>query len=162
LTQLAISTARQSPKVLTAGGTAFELIPKAGGGWREKVLHSFGEGEDGFQPYGGLIIDASGNFYGTTTFVGVYSNKYGTVFALTPKAGGGWTGKVLHSFDNKGADGIDSQAGVIIDGSGNLYGTIQGGGAYAKGTVFELTPKAGGGWTEQVLHTFNGKDGIEV
>jgi hypothetical protein len=69
--------------VLTAGGTAFELIPKAGGGWREKVLHSFGEGEDGFQPYGGLIIDASGNLYGTTTFVGVYSNKYGTVFALT-------------------------------------------------------------------------------
>jgi hypothetical protein len=32
------------------------------------VLHSFGEGEDGFQPYGGLIIDASGNLYGTTTF----------------------------------------------------------------------------------------------
>jgi hypothetical protein len=42
-----------------------------GGGWKEKVLHSFGEGEDGFQPYGGLIIDASGNLNGTTTFVGV-------------------------------------------------------------------------------------------
>jgi uncharacterized repeat protein (TIGR03803 family) len=66
----------------------------------------------------------------------------------------GWTEKVLHSFDNKGADGIDAQAGVVIDGSGSLYGTIQGGGAFAKGTVFELTPKAGGGWTEQVLHTF--------
>ncbi len=57
------------------GGTAFELIRKAGGGWREKVLHSFGGGEGGFQPYGGLIIDASGNLYGMTTFVGAYNNK---------------------------------------------------------------------------------------
>src|SRR5580704_3011288 len=200
------------------GGTAFELIPKAGGGWREKVLHSFGLGEDGFQPYGGLIIDASGNLYGTTTFVGGYNNKYGTVFELTPeasggwketvlhyfnqngkdgiwpnaslilgaggnlcgttplggaygsgtvfeltpKAGGGWTEKILHSFHNNGADGIVPQAGVIIDGSGSLYGTTQGGGVYGKGAVFELTPKTDGGWTEKVLRSFNGKDGLEV
>jgi hypothetical protein len=87
------------------------------------VLHSFGEGEDGFQAYGGLIIDASGNLYSTTTFVGAYNNKYGTVFELTPKAGGGWTEKVLYSFDNKNADRTDPQAGVFIDGSGNLNGT---------------------------------------
>src|ERR1019366_8148458 len=34
-------------------------------------------------------------------------------------------------------------------------------GAYGFGTVFELTPKKGGGWTEQLLHSFNnnGTDG---
>jgi hypothetical protein len=33
------------------------------------------------------------------------------------------------------------------------------GGANNDGTVFELTPKAGRGWAEKVLHSFNYKDG---
>ena len=28
------------------------------------------------------------------------------------------------------------------------------------GTVFELTPTKGGGWTETVLHSFDGTDGV--
>jgi uncharacterized repeat protein (TIGR03803 family) len=64
---------------------------------------------------------------------------------------------VLHSFN--GNDGVFCYAGVVFDTSGNLYGTLVEGGAYNNGTVFELTPQAGGGWTEKTLHSFNDKDG---
>jgi uncharacterized repeat protein (TIGR03803 family) len=130
-------------------GTVFELTPKAGGGWTEKVLHNF-DGTTGGSPQAGLIFDGSGNLYGTTPIGGVYS--YGTVFELTPKAGGGWTQKVLHNFNSK--DGANPYAGVIFDGDGNLYGTTSAGGSDTVGTVFELTPKTGGSWTEKVLHSF--------
>src|ERR1039458_2304305 len=143
------------------GGTVFELTPAAGGGWTEKVLYSFGNvaDADGANPFAGLVFDAAGNLYGTTYAGGTYRN--GTVFELTPAAGGGWTEKVLHNFNNNGTDGATPLAGLILDAVGNLYGTTQVGGTYNYGTVFELTPVAGGGWTEKVLHTFNGTDGFE-
>jgi uncharacterized repeat protein (TIGR03803 family) len=136
----------------------FELTPTAGGGWTEKVLYSFGNGTDGAYPLAGLIFDAARNLYGTTSGGGTYGD--GTVFELTPAGGGGWTEKVLYSFGN-GTDGSDPWAGLIFDAVGNLYGTTYGGGTYNYGTVFELTPTAGGGWTEKVLHNFNynGTDG---
>ncbi len=147
-------------------GTVFELTPAAGGGWTEKVLHSFPDynGTDGTSPYAGLIFDAAGNLYGTTSQGGTYIFR-GTVFELTPAAGGGWTETVLHSFGN-GADADSPQAGLIFDAAGNLYGTTVEGGTgsnciFGCGTVFELTPAAGGGWTEKVLYSFNanGTDG---
>jgi uncharacterized repeat protein (TIGR03803 family) len=140
------------------GGTVFELTPQAGGGWTEQVLHSFQGGADGAQPYAGLIFDAAGNLYGTTYFGGAYG-YYGTVFDLTPAAGGTWTEKVLYNFSGF-PDGINPVGGLIFDGTGNLYGTTYLGGTYGKGTLFELTPAGGGTWTEQVLHNFgNGNDG---
>jgi uncharacterized repeat protein (TIGR03803 family) len=67
---------------------------------------------------------------------------------------------VLHNFNNNGTDGASPQAGLIVDGAGNLYGTTNNGGTYNYGTVFELTPAAGGSYTEKVLHNFtNGADG---
>jgi len=157
-------------------GTVFELTPKAGGGWTEKVLHSFSEKDPvGFNPSSGVIFDSSGNLYGTTSGGGRFGCGYGgtlcgTVFELTPKAGGGWTEKLLHSFKPDGKDGQNPRAGLIFDTSGNLYGTTWYGGSgacfdgngHGCGTVFELTPRAGGGWTEKVLYSFNdsGKDGI--
>src|SRR6202047_201203 len=63
-------------------------------------------------------------------------------------------------------DGAGPAAGLIMDASGNLYGTTATGGAYSNGavqgngTVFKLTPPAtGGSWTESILHSFNGTDG---
>jgi uncharacterized repeat protein (TIGR03803 family) len=68
--------------------------------------------------------------------------------------------KVLYTFTG-GVDGSQPyQAGVIFDPAGNLYGVTQYGGAYGKGTVFQLTPSTGGAWTETVLHSFTaGTDG---
>jgi uncharacterized repeat protein (TIGR03803 family) len=142
-------------------GSVFELTPGAGGTWTETVLYSFGGGV----PQGSLILDAAGNLYGTTYVGGVYGNG-GTVFELRPKAGGGWTKKVLHSFNpNNGKDGHNPVAGLIFDTAGNLYGTTYGGGAHCTGcgTVFELTRTAGGGWKEKILHSFshNSNDGFD-
>ena len=83
-----------------------------------------------------------------------------SVQAQTPSAGGTWTEQVLLSFD--GTDGADPLANLIFDAAGNLYGTTYAGGSYGLGTVFELTPSMGGGWTEKVLHNFGqGSDGSQ-
>jgi len=131
-------------------GTVFELSPRAGGGWMETVLHSFGNNRDGQGPGSGVIMDDAGNLYGTTLMGGIHNS--GTVFELSPRAGGGWTETVLHNFGN-GSDGQSPSGGLIMDGVGNLYGTTDGGGIHGAGTVFKLSPRAGGGWTETLLHS---------
>ncbi|MFI5115931.1 MAG: choice-of-anchor tandem repeat GloVer-containing protein, partial [Terriglobales bacterium] len=140
-------------------GTVFELTPTAGGTWTEKVLYSFkNDGTDGSNPKAGVIFDAAGNLYGTTSLGGAgvcQGAGCGTVFELTPAAGGTWTEKVLHSFGGA-TDGVIPEAGLIFDAAGNLYGTTGYGGPYNWGTVFELTPAAGGTWTENVLYSFQG------
>ena len=141
----------------SSGGTVFELMPQAGGTWSEKVLHSFGNGNDGHLPVSNLIFDSAGNLYGTTQAGG--ANSAGTVFELMPQAGGGWKEKILHSFGG-GFDGQSPRGGVILDASGNLYGTTTGGGLYNGGTAFKLIPQVGGAWKEKLLHSFgNGSDG---
>jgi uncharacterized repeat protein (TIGR03803 family) len=128
----------------------------AGGAWAgsEKVLHSFGGGGDGASPYdtGVLVRDRAGNFYGTTYQGG--SCGAGTVFELS--SGGKET--VLHNFC-LGGDGGYPFGGVILDSSGNIYGTTEVGGPINGGTVFELKRKANGKWSERVLHRFSGPDG---
>jgi uncharacterized repeat protein (TIGR03803 family) len=149
-----------SARGLNGYGTVFELTPTAGGGWTETVSHIFeSTNTDGAHPLGGLISDAAGNLYGTT-YGNAWDSGYGqgTVFELT-RTNGGWREKQLHTFN--GTDGAGPRASLILDAAGNLYGTTSGGGTYGAGTVFELTPIAGGGWAERVLHNFNndGTDG---
>jgi uncharacterized repeat protein (TIGR03803 family) len=135
----------------------------------ESVLHSFNNSTNlkgGLEPNAPLVMDSAGNLYGTTPIGGTNCSSQdgcGTVFQLAPKAGGGWTETVLHNFNDNGKDGMNPQAGVILDSAGNLYGTTSGGGIYAHGTVFKVSPKPGGGWSEVVLHSFNdnGKDGYD-
>jgi uncharacterized repeat protein (TIGR03803 family) len=140
------------------GGTVFELSPQPGGGWTEKILRYFGNGTDAKGPRGSLIFDTAGNLYGTSLEGGAYGD--GAVFELSPKPGGGWReqDKILHSFNNNGQDGYDPCAGLILDSSGNLYGTAISGGTYNQGIVFQLV-KAGGVWIEKILHNFDGRDG---
>jgi uncharacterized repeat protein (TIGR03803 family) len=141
-------------------GSVFELTPNAHGKWNEKVLYAF-EAEPGSYPEAGLILDSAGNLYGTTTGGGEF--RAGTVFELIH---GSWTHRVLHSFEfnrkHYHKDGSEPSARLVMDQSGNLYGTTVSGGAYGPlGTVFELA-LMNGKWTETVLHSFdnNRKDGI--
>jgi uncharacterized repeat protein (TIGR03803 family) len=145
-------------------GTVFELMPGAGGSWKEKILHIFSHnGTDGHNPDAGLTFDSSGNLYGTTYNGGATKCRTygcGTVFELSPQANGTWTEKVLHDFVDDGTDGVHPDAGLTLDSAGNLYGTTSQGGSGGVGTVFELTPASGGAWTEKILHNFS-KDGID-
>ena len=71
------------------------------------------------------------------------------------------TVSTLHSFEGAPGDGAGPIAGLVIGGSGVLYGTTSNGGASNQGTVFSLKPptSTGGSWTETVLHNFSGPDG---
>jgi len=100
-------------------------------------IYAFKGGNDGSYPTAGLISDAHGNLYGTTTgsnFGG------GTIFQLTKPTGGAWTETVLHTFTGGTTDGRAPEAGLIFDRAGNLYGTTAYGGTSNLGIVFELTP----------------------
>jgi uncharacterized repeat protein (TIGR03803 family) len=120
-------------------GVVFKLS-KTG---KETVLYAFTGGTDGSEPEGGLIQDAKGNLYGTTSIGG--ASGWGTVFQVT-KTG---TETVLYSFMG-GTDGSHPTAGVIQDKAGNFYGTTYY--AHGPGTVFELS-KAG---NKTVLYSFTG------
>ncbi len=149
---------RSVPPCNSDCGVVFELSPGANGKWSETVLHNF-NGSDGSEPVAGVIFDAAGNLYGTTSAGGTKSCcGFGTVFKLSPSANGKWTETVLHRFN--GNEGANLNAGVIFDAAGNLYGTTY---SFTDGmsTVFRLTPGANGKWTHAVLHTFNsGYSGI--
>jgi uncharacterized repeat protein (TIGR03803 family) len=141
-------------------GTVFELTPNAAKTiWTESVLYSFCarfDCPDGALPQAGLIMDAAGRLYGTTS-----GGVNGTVFELIPNAAKTkWAERVLYSFCAQVgcADGATPYGGVIMDRSEHLYGTTSAGGAIdSYGTVFELTPNATKTkWTETVLHTFCG------
>ncbi len=114
--------------------------------WTERVIHEFQCGE-GAQPSGDLAFDQTGNVYGTTFSGGsnfCVSEGCGTVYQLTP-AQGGWTQSTLYQFSSHTDTGYFPNSGVILDHSGDLFGTTG-----EAGAVFELTP-SGGGWTETTL-----------
>lgn len=139
-----------------AHGLIFQLVPSKSGPWKERILHQF-QGTDGSQPAGGLAFDARGNIYGATVNGGHSgcSVGCGTVFRLSP-AGSGWTFKSIHAFTKMG--GYFPPAGVVVDASGNLYGTTVYGGSSDYGVVFELVSSSS--WKEKVLHSFaGGSDG---
>jgi len=134
-------------------GAVYQLTP-SGTGWTENTIYSFQGAGDGKIPIGGLIIDSLDNLYGTTAAV-----PGATVFELTP-SNATWTFKVLYTFSanpNQGPDDGPNDR-LFMDAAGNLYGTAYGEGAYSRGSVFKLTPSAGG-WTFTGLHDFSGSDG---
>ena len=122
-------------------GTAFKVTSTG----HETILHRFlGGADDGQQPTAGLILDADGNFYGTTVAGG--SVEDGTVYRMSK------SGKVtlLHTFT--GNDGIQPTGWLTQDKAGNFYGTAATGGSTGGGTVFKITKT--GKFT--LLYTFKG------
>jgi len=119
--------------------------------------------------YGGLILDANGNLFGTTEGV---SPGDGTVFEL-PFAGSqvvypdGFPGPsvtyssyatsptTLVTFN--GTNGAQPDAGLIADANGNLFGTTAQGGQFNAGTVFEIpwNPATSAYGTPVTLVSFN-------
>jgi uncharacterized repeat protein (TIGR03803 family) len=146
-------------------GTVFKIS-----GSTETILHTFQGGSDGCSPQAGLTMDSSGNLYGTTS--GLYSSNNGaggsgSVYELSPDGNGGFNYSVIYLFKSGDFDGSAPVSSLTLDSSGNLYGTTSAGGGTLPrcdskfpqsscGTVFELSPVAGGGWNEKVIHTFHG------
>lgn len=126
-------------------GAVHKLTPGANGEWSEKILHTFKRDRlGGCDPSAGIVLDAAGDIYGTTTFGGRYSA--GTVFELAAPIGtGSRKESILFSFND--TDGGWPLASLILDSAGNLYGTTYEGGAYfgsgpdgnGYGVAFELS-----------------------
>ena len=120
-------------------GTAFKLVPD-GEASQLTVLHDFCARKncsDGGYPLASLTMDGAGNLYGATLYGGGHgaATGSGTVFNLN-------AAKPLYAFCKRDgcADGALPEGNLILDASGNIFGTTLQGGATGNGTVFELVP----------------------
>ncbi len=76
--------------------------------------------------------------------------------ALVAPAAQAQTYKVLHNFGLAPSEGANPEAGLTIDGTGNLFGTTSSGGL-GFGTVFEMK-RAGSSFVYRPLYSFKGGD----
>ena len=111
----------------------------------ETVLYSFAGGTDGEEPYGSLVQDSNGNFYGITYAGG--TNSAGVAFKVTPAG----AETVLWSFGG-GTDGSYPTGSLTLGNDGNFYGLANSGGTNGEGTIFQITPSG----IETVLYSFSG------
>ena len=115
-------------------GIVFKLAP-SDGEFTPSLLYSF---PSSCQPYGGVVIDTEGNFYGQCVSGG--ANNIGWVFELT-NCSQHCTLVDLHDFT--GRDGSMPISPVTLDANGNLYGATEYGGTGACqlgcGVVWEIT-----------------------
>jgi uncharacterized repeat protein (TIGR03803 family) len=108
-------------------GVVFKLSPA-----HAETVFSLANGD---HPVAGVVLDAAGNLYGTTEFRGPTADSLGTVFKMTPSG----VETVLYVFTGV-PDGSEPVAGLVLDPSGNLYGTAEFGGTSGMGTVFKISP----------------------
>ena len=140
-------------------GTIYELIPSGGGTYTEQVLYKFTDGADGTHPLGGLLMDSSGNLYGTTSSG---TTVQGSVFELAKTGLSSYspTLTILDTFT--GTNGSNAQAPLTADATGDIFGVTRTGGANGDGVVFEIPNIAGSFAGGQTLYDFtNGADGSQ-
>ncbi len=116
-------------------GTAFSLS-ETSGNWSHAMLTTLSP-SDGTVPTAGLISDAAGNLYGTTSASG--RDSLGSIFEMQPGPNGAWTEKVIYDESSKG--------NLIFDPAGNLYGTTG-------SSILRLTPSAQGLWSSTTIYRF--------
>lgn len=138
-------------------GTVYELTP-AGGGWVLSVLATFHAMQEptyyiNQNLAGGVVRDSAGNLYGAAALSGYRYPPTGYVFQMT-ESSGVWTVNPIHYFE----DG-SPQAGLILDGTGHLYGTTPSGGPNGAGTVYKLDTD---GSDFNILYSFSGSYGGPV
>jgi len=102
---------------------------------------------------GPIVVDAKGNIYWAFQEGGDPSCECGSVVKLT-RSGGIWNQTTLHAFLGGSADGQNPQSGLVEDRRGNLYGATIYGGPNNCGTIYELSPAVGGGWTYNMIYAF--------
>lgn len=154
----------QSPCTFSDGcGVVYEMTPNGDGTWAYNIIHQFASSStDGQFPGGGLVMDASGNFYGGTTEGG--TSNLGTIFKFS-NVGGAWQEKIIYEFSScKLGCGVEGT--LARDKSGNLYGTANGGPGdcgLSCGVVFKLAPQANGSWKYTVLYNLTkATGGVEL
>ena len=133
----------------TYQGVAYGTVFKIDTAGTETVLYNFyqGPGSPGCLPAQGLIVDNSGNLFGTTSECGTWYPGNGTIFKLDSAE----NLTVLHTF--VGSDGSYPYYGhLLMDKSGVLYGVTAMGGAYNAGVLYKVTQEG----TFTVLHSFGG------
>lgn len=118
------------------------LLKRSNGTWSETTLYDFTGGNDGGQVFAGVTLDPAGNIFGAAAYYG--SGNYGTVVELT-KQKSGWHEKTLRDFT--GSNGGYPYGNIMVDATGNLYGTTFRGGnlgcntvQQGCGIVFEMKP----------------------
>jgi uncharacterized repeat protein (TIGR03803 family) len=125
-------------------GVAFRFH-RAAGGWVEKVLHNFGNGDA--YPFNSLIVDKAGNLYGTDN---VYHDGGGItegVYQISPSRSDQY--KIIYDLGMPAANG--GGGGLVMDRKGNIFGLSSG--FLEPAIVFELE-RTSGGWNSIVLFTF--------
>jgi uncharacterized repeat protein (TIGR03803 family) len=123
-------------------GTVFSVTTSG----KEKVLHAFKNGSDGWGPVAPLVV-VNSTLYGTTGGGG--KNGSGTIFKCSTSG----NEQILHNF-GESLDGSEPEAGLVTLG-GKLYGTTNTGGKNSQGTVFSASIAGG----EHVLYSFKGGPG---
>jgi uncharacterized repeat protein (TIGR03803 family) len=118
------------------------LLKRSDGTWSETTLYDFTGAGDGGQVFAGVTLDPAGNIFGAAAYYG--TDSYGTVVKLT-KEKSGYQEKTLQDFT--GSDGGYPYGNIMVDATGNLYGTTFRGGNLSCnsvnqgcGVVFEMKP----------------------
>jgi uncharacterized repeat protein (TIGR03803 family) len=146
-------------------GVVYVLHQQTNGQWEEIVLHDFQKsgGDDGAGPQGGLSFH-DGGLYGVTEAGGDgCALGCGTAFELMRGSGNSINEQIVWNFGGHGgAQGVTPNGGVAFNQQGDLFGVTAGGGeSGGYGIVYGMGLRKNGEWAFQVLHTFDGSDGVE-